>query len=43
MMLAKWDHYSDTTRASKDAYRKMTDQHVKGNEVGKKKGGKNEG
>lgn len=46
MMLAKWDCYSDATRAGEDAYRKMTDQHVKRNEVGqkkKKKGGENEG
>lgn len=33
MMLAKWDRYSDATRAGEDAYRKMTDQHVKRNEV----------
>ena len=37
MMLAKWDRYTDATRAGKDAYRKMTDQHVKRNEVGFKK------
>lgn len=43
MMLAKWDRYSDATRAGKDAYRKMTDQHVKRNEVGKKKRKKEEG
>lgn len=46
MMLAKWDCYSDATRAGKDAYRKMTDQHVKRNKVGgkkKKKRGENEG
>lgn len=36
-MLAKWDRYSDATRAGKDAYRKMTDQHVKRNEFGRKK------
>lgn len=37
MMLAKWDCYSDATKAGKDGYRKMTDQHVKRNKVGKKK------
>lgn len=42
MMLAKWDRYSDAARAGKDAYCKMTDQHVKRNKV-EKKGGENEG